>query len=253
MSLFDLQGRVAVVTGGGGGIGAAIAVGLANAGAKIVVAGLDAAPCDAVARHIATDGGCAEALGLDVRNRASCDHLVEETQRRLGRLDVLVNCAGVNKRLRPELYSEAEWDQILDTNLKGTFHVSQAAFPALRSRGGKIINIGSVLSIFANAVTAPYAASKGGVVQLTKALACAWAQHGIQVNAILPGWIDTPLSRQARADMPELEARVLERTPVRRWGSPADLVGTAVFFASSASDFVTGTALPVDGGFTAQG
>lgn len=250
MDPFDLSGRVALVTGGGGGIGAAIAEAFAGRGARVVLAGKDEEACAAVAAAI---GGDPPPLALvaDVTGKEDCERMVARTVERFGRLDVLVACAGINRRKKPEDYAEAEWDAILDVNLKGTFLSCQAAFPALcAAGGGKIITIGSVLSLLANDVTAPYAASKGGVVQLTRSLACAWARHGIQANAILPGWIDTPLSVRARADMPELERHVLERTPAGRWGTPGDLVGAASFLASPASDFVTGVALPVDGGFT---
>ena len=143
---------------------------------------------------------------------------------------------------------------MIDTNLTSAFLCSQAAYPAmLKAGGGKIINIGSMLSIFGAAFAGPYGASKGGMVQLTKSLACAWAKDNIQVNAVLPGWIDTDLTRAARKDVPGLHERVLARTPAGRWGDPADFAGIAVFLASSAADFVTGTAIPVDGGYSSQG
>ena len=143
---------------------------------------------------------------------------------------------------------------ILETNLTSAFMCCQAAYPAMKAAGGgKIINIGSMMSIFGASFTAPYAATKGGIVQLTRALACAWAKDGIQVNAVLPGWIDSALTRQARRDIQGLEERVVARTPAGRWGTPDDFAGIAVWLASPASDFVTGAAIPVDGGYSVQG
>jgi 2-deoxy-D-gluconate 3-dehydrogenase len=180
--------------------------------------------------------------------------MVDEAARKLGRLDILVNNAGTNIRKRPEEYSLEEWKLVMDTNLTSAFVASHAAYPLLkRAGGGKIVNIGSMMSIFGAAFVAPYGASKGGIVQLTRALACAWAKDNIQVNAVLPGWIDTALTRRARKDIPALDDNVMRRTPAGRWGVPADLAGIAVFLCSKASDFVTGTAIPVDGGYSVQG
>jgi 2-deoxy-D-gluconate 3-dehydrogenase len=143
---------------------------------------------------------------------------------------------------------------VLDTNLTSAFVASQTAYPHMkRTGGGKIVNIGSMMSIFGASFVAPYGASKGGIVQLTRALACAWAKDNVQVNAVLPGWIDTALTRQARKDIAGLHERVLSRTPAARWGAPEDLSGIAVFLCSPASDFITGTAIPVDGGYSCQG
>jgi 2-deoxy-D-gluconate 3-dehydrogenase len=178
---------------------------------------------------------------------------VEETVARLGRLDILVNNAGINIRKPAQDLSTAEWKEVLDTNLTSAFVCSQAAYPIMKQAGGgKIVNIGSMLSIFGAGFAPAYGASKGGIVQLTKALASGWAKDNIQVNAVLPGWIDTDLTRGAREQIKGLNAMVLMRTPAGRWGIPADLAGIAVFLASRASDFVTGTAIPVDGGYAAQ-
>jgi 2-deoxy-D-gluconate 3-dehydrogenase len=246
---FDLSGRVAVVTGGNGGIGLGMARGLAAAGAKVVVAGRNAQKSAAAAQAI---GGVA--IEADVLDEASCRALVAQTVARLGRLDILVNNAGINIRKQPQDYSLAEWRRVLDSNLTSAFACAQAAYPEmLKARGGKIVNIGSMMSIFGAAFTTPYAASKGGMVQMTRALACAWAKDNIQVNAVLPGWIDTDLTRNARQEIAGLHERVLARTPAGRWGDPADFAGIAVFLASAASDFLTGTAIPVDGGYSVQG
>jgi 2-deoxy-D-gluconate 3-dehydrogenase len=249
MDLFDLSGKAALVTGGNGGIGLGMAKGLAAAGAKIAIAGRDQAKNAAAAQALG-----AIALEADLRDEKSCRRMVEEAAQKLGRLDILVNNAGTNIRKRPEEYTLEEWKLVMDTNLTSAFVASHAAYPHLqRAGGGKIVNIGSMMSIFGAAFVAPYGASKGGIVQLTRALACAWAKDNIQVNAVLPGWIDTALTQRARKDIAGLHDNVLRRTPAGRWGVPEDLSGIAVFLCSKASDFVTGTAIPVDGGYSVQG
>jgi 2-deoxy-D-gluconate 3-dehydrogenase len=251
MNLFDLKGKAALVTGGNGGIGLGMAKGLAAAGARVAIAGRDRAKNDASVKELGPES---VALEADLKDEKACRAMVEEAAQRLGRLDILVNNAGTNIRKPPEEYSLEEWKLVLDTNLTSAFVASQAAYPMLkRSGGGKIVNIGSMMSIFGASFVAPYGASKGGIVQLTRALACAWAKDNIQVNAVLPGWIDTALTRRARADIKGLHERVLARTPAGRWGEPEDLSGIAVFLCSRASDFVTGTAIPVDGGYSSQG
>ena len=252
MKLFELKGRVAVVTGGNSGIGLGIAQGLAAAGAAIVVAGRRNEKTLAAARALEKLDVRTVAVELDVRSEASCRAMVEGTVQRFGRLDILVNNAGTTIRKQPQALTLAEWNEVMETNLTGAFVCAHAAYPHMRRGGGKIINIGSMLSIFGAAYAAPYAASKGAIVQMTKALACAWAQDNIQVNAILPGWIDTPLTEGARREVPGLNERVLARTPAGRWGEPADLAGLAVLLAGAASDFITGAAIPVDGGYSAQ-
>jgi 2-deoxy-D-gluconate 3-dehydrogenase len=252
--MFNLTGKVALVTGANSGIGRAMAAALAAAGAAVAVAGRNQDRNTEVAGELAALGVPTAAVQADVRDAASCRAMVEETASRLGRLDILFNNAGTNVRKAPETYTLDEWREMLDTNLTSVFITSQAVYPHLkRSGGGKIVNIGSMLSIFGAPFAAPYGASKGGVVQLTKGLATAWAKDNIQVNAILPGWIDTPLTVQARVDVDGLYDRVLARTPAARWGAPEDLAGVAVFLASRASDFITGVAIPVDGGYSAQG
>jgi 2-dehydro-3-deoxy-D-gluconate 5-dehydrogenase len=243
---FDLAGKAALVTGGNGGIGLAMARALAQAGAAVAVAGRDEAKNAAAARELKAVSIC-----CDLTDAEACRAMVAEAASRLGRLDILVNNAGTNIRKAPQDYSLAEWHTVLDTNLTSAFVASQAAYPHMkRAGGGKIVNIGSMMSLFGASFAAPYGASKGGVVQLTKSLAAAWAMDHIQVNAVLPGWIDTALTRRARAEVDGLHERVLARTPAGRWGTPEDLGGIAVFLASAASDFVTGTAIPVDGGYS---
>ncbi len=254
MRLFDLSGKVAIVTGGNGGIGLGMAKGLAEAGAALAVAGRDAAKNAEAVAELARLGARAIAVPVDVTNEESCKAMVARTVQELGRCDILINNAGTNIRKRPEEYTLAEWRFVLETNLTSAFVCSLAVYPEMKKAGGgKIVNIGSMMSIFGATFTTPYAASKGGIVQMTKAMACAWAQDNIQVNAVLPGWIDTALTRQARAQIPGLHEKVVARTPAGRWGVPDDFAGIAVFLCSPASDFLTGTAIPVDGGYSVQG
>ncbi len=251
MRLFDLTGKVAVVTGGNGGIGLGMALGMAEAGAAVVLAGRDAAKAETALAELTARGATARFIAADVTHGQACRDLVAETLAQFGRLDILVNNAGTSIRKMPQDYTEAEWHHVLDTNLTGAFLCSQAAYPAMKQAGGgKMINIGSMMSLFGAPYATPYAASKGGIVQMTRALATAWAKDHIQVNAVLPGWIDTELTRTARNQVDGLHERVETRTPAGRWGQPADLAGIAVFLAGKGSDFVTGTAIPVDGGFS---
>jgi 2-deoxy-D-gluconate 3-dehydrogenase len=252
--MFDLKGKAALVTGGNGGIGLGMASGLAQAGAAIAIAGRDAQKnADAVARLKAL-GAKAVAIKVDLKDEKACRAMAGEAVDQLGRLDILINNAGMNIRKPPQDLSLEDWKEVLDTNLTSAFIASQGVYPHLkRAGGGKIVNIGSMMSIFGAAYLAPYAASKGGIVQLTKALAAAWAADNIQVNAVLPGWIDTALTQRARKELVGLNERVMSRTPAARWGTPADLAGIAVFLCAKASDFVTGTAIPVDGGYSVQG
>jgi len=252
--LFDLSGKVAIVTGGNGGIGLGMAQGLAAAGATVVIAGRNHHKNSEAVAAVKSQGGQAHAVAVDVMQQASCEQMVQITLQAYGRVDILVNNAGMNIRKQPQSYALAEWNEVMQTNLTSAFVCSQAVYGAFeKNRAGKIINIGSMMSLFGASFATPYAASKGGMVQMTKALACAWAAQNIQVNAILPGWIDTDLTRQARVDVQGLHDRVLERTPAKRWGVPNDFAGIAVFLASSASDFITGAAIPVDGGYSVQG
>jgi 2-deoxy-D-gluconate 3-dehydrogenase len=250
MNLFDLKGKAALVTGGNGGIGLGMAQALAAAGARIAIAGRDQRKNKEALKSLPD----ALAMESDLRDESACRAMVEEAAKRLGRLDILVNNAGTNIRKPPQDYSVEEWRLVLDTNLTSAFVASQAAYPHMKRVGaGKIVNIGSMMSLFGASFAAPYGASKGGIVQLTKSLAAAWAKDNIQVNAVLPGWIDTALTRRARDEVQGLHERVLARTPAARWGRPEDLGGIAVFLASPASDFITGTAIPVDGGYSALG
>jgi len=254
MDAFDLSGRVAIVTGGNGGIGLGMAAGLARAGASLLIAGRNEDKNRAAVAELEALGATAAAVRVEITDRASVQAMVAAAGERFGRLDILVNNAGTNIRKQPEDYTPEEWHTVIETNLTSAFHCCQAAYrPMVAAGGGKIINIGSMMSIFGASFTMPYASSKGGIVQMTKALACAWAKDNIQVNAVLPGWIDTTLTRQARQQIEGLHERVVARTPAGRWGVPRDFAGIAVFLAAPASDFLTGTAIPVDGGYSVQG
>ncbi|MEK9904466.1 MAG: glucose 1-dehydrogenase [Rhodospirillales bacterium] len=251
MRLFDLSGRVALITGGNGGIGLAFGKAMAEAGAQVMVAGRNPNKNGEAVKKIQSLGVEADSLIVDITDPEACRAMVKDTVKRFGRLDILVNNAGTAVRKQPQDISLDEFRMVIETNLTSAFVTSQAAYPEmLKTKGGKIINIGSMMSLFGAAFSSPYASSKGGIVQLTKSLACAWAKDNIQCNAVLPGWIDTELTQQAREQVPGLHERVLSRSPTGRWGVPDDHAGTAVFLASAASDFVTGASIPVDGGYS---
>jgi 2-deoxy-D-gluconate 3-dehydrogenase len=255
MDLFDLTGKVAVVTGGNGGIGLGMAKGLAAAGASVAVAARDSVKAEAAIAEIEGLGARAEFIAVDVADETSCAAMVDTAAKLWGRLDILVNNAGTSVRKPPHEISSEEWHRVIETNLTGTFACCQAAYQHFKAQGGgKIINVGSMMSIFGSPVAAGYAASKGGVVQLTKSLAAAWAPDNIQVNAVLPGWIETDLTAPiTRKDLPGLYERITARLPTGKWGTGDDFCGIAVFLASHASDYVTGAAIPVDGGYSSQG
>jgi 2-deoxy-D-gluconate 3-dehydrogenase len=251
MALFDLTGRVALVTGGNGGIGLGMARGLAACGARVIITGRDAAKNKAAVEELGRE---AAAIQADLLDPAAVQKLATDVVAMAGGLDILVNNAGTNIRKAAHLVTDEEWATVLDTNLTSLMRLTRAAHPALKASGrGRVINIGSMLSIFGVAFAPAYGASKGAVVQYTKSLAAAWSADGITANAILPGWIDTALTRQARKDVPTLHNSVLARTPAKRWGDPADFAGIAAFLASDAAAFVTGAAIPVDGGYSIQG
>jgi 2-deoxy-D-gluconate 3-dehydrogenase len=251
MNLFDLTGKVALVTGGNGGIGLAMAQGMASCGASIAIAGRNEAKAEAALASLRALGARCTFLSGDVTKKTACAKLVADTVAEFGRLDILVNNAGTSIRKMPQDYTEEEWHLVLDTNLTSAFLCSQAAYAPMRTQGGgKMINTGSMMSLFGAPYATPYASSKGGIMQMTRALATAWAKDNIQVNAVLPGWIDTELTRRAREQVPGLHQRVQDRTPAGRWGIPGDMAGIAAFLASPASDFVTGAAIPVDGGYS---
>ena len=252
--LFDLSGKVAIVTGGNGGIGLGMARGLAQAGAAIAVVGRNQTKSNDAVAELTKSGARAVAIAADVTDKTAVDGMIARVLKELGRIDILINNAGINIRKPPHEIALDEWDSVIKTNLTSAFVCSQAAHPAMKAAGGgKIINIGSMLSIFGASFAPAYAASKGGIVQFTRSCAVAWAPHNIQCNAVLPGWIDTELTQNARREIDGLHDKVLARTPAGRWGASGDFAGIAVFLSSRASDFVTGTAIPVDGGFSVQG
>ena len=250
IELFDLHDRVAIVTGGNGGIGLGIVEGLAGAGARVVIAARNRAKNDAAVEKI---GAQAVAIDVDIARDDDWKRVVQRALEAFGRIDILVNNAGILLGKTPESYSLQEWHRIIDTNLTGAFIGAQTVFPEMKRQGaGKIINIASLTSMFGSAFNVPYTASKGGILQLTRGLATAWAKDNIQVNAVSPGWIDTDLATDVRARVPGFNEKVVARTPAGRWGKPEDFAGVAVFLASRASNFVTGAEIFVDGGYSVQ-
>jgi 2-deoxy-D-gluconate 3-dehydrogenase len=243
--------KSSVVTGGNGGIGLGMAGGLARAGATVVIAGRNAEKSSQAVADLKMQGFTADAIQADVTDEHQVARLFQEVMVGHGRLDILVNNAGSTIRKAPEALTLQEFQLVMDVNLTSTFLCCRAAHALMKvGGGGKIINIGSMLSLLGAPYASAYGASKGGVVQFTRSIATAWAADNIQCNAVLPGWIDTELTRGARQQVAGLYEKVLARTPAGRWGDPADLAGIAVFLASRASDFVTGTAIPVDGGYS---
>jgi NAD(P)-dependent dehydrogenase (short-subunit alcohol dehydrogenase family) len=250
---FRLAGRRALVTGGGRGLGRVIAQALAEAGADVAIAGRTAGVCQEAAREITTSTG-QKALGFvaDVTLAAQVERLVREVEDGLGPIDILVNNAGVNIRGAAGELGEGDWDAVVGTNLKAPFLCARAVGAGMCARGwGRVINLGSILSVVALAGRAPYASSKAGVLGLTRVLALEWAKQGVTVNAICPGPFATDMNRQLLTDPVKYQAFV-EKIPLGRWGELHEIAGAAVFLASDAASFVTGSALFVDGGWTAQ-
>ena len=248
---FDLTGRTAIITGGNGGIGLGIATGLARAGANIVIAARNNSKTQDAVKHIEHLGVRAVGLNVDVEDNESISQMIETAIEKTGPVTILVNNAGIGIRKLPQDYSLAEWNRVININLTGSFLCAKSIYSHMKSSGGgKIINIGSMTSVFGLDWAVAYASSKGGVVQLTKTLAVAWAKDNIQVNTILPGWIHTDLTNGIKTNFSQRYDHILSRIPEGRWGEPEDIAGTAVFLASNASDYVTGVSIPVDGGYT---
>ena len=246
----SLKGKVAVVTGGNGGIGLGFASGLAQAGADIAIWARNIEKNEAAVKKLKSLGVNAKAFNVDVADKNQIDQGMIDTEKEFGGVDILVANAGINIRKAPENYLPNEVDKIIQVNLTGVFNCCQVVYPSMKKRGGgKIITIGSLTSVFGFGIAPIYAATKGAVVQLTMSLANAWGRDNIQVNTVLPGWIKTELTEQTRS-LPDFVNKVLDRTPAGRWGEPEDFAGIARFLGSSDSDFITGVAIPVDGGFT---
>ena len=252
--LFDLTGKVALVTGGNSGLGLGMALGLAGAGADVAIAGRNREKTSGAVEQLSSIGeGRVLGLETDVALEPSIRDMVSATVVAFGRVDILVNNAGIAVRKQPQDLSAEEWDNVQDVNLRAVFLASREAYPHMKSAGGgKIINVGSMFSLFGSDWVAPYSASKGGVVQLTKSLAVAWAGDNIQVNAILPGWFQTELTAAIPRLDPDRYQRISSRIPSGRWGEPRELAGTAVFLAGAASDYVTGAVIAIDGGYAAS-
>ena len=251
-NLFDLTGRTALITGGNGGLGLGMALGLAHAGADLAIAGRNPSKNAAAVAAIESVGRRAIAIAADVTSDSDIDDLVARAVAHFGQVNILVNNAGATVRKPPEQITAAEWDGVLDVNLRAAFLTSKAMYPHFQAQGGgKIISIGSMFSIFGGGGSGvPYAASKGGIVQLAKSFAVAWAADNIQSNAILPGWFMTELTQAIPATQPERYDLINRRIPMGRWGDASELQGAAVFLASRASDYVTGAVITVDGGYS---
>ena len=249
---FDLEGRVALVTGGGSGLGFAIAEGLARAGARVALNGRNVDKLEAAAGRLSGQGFEVRVVPFDVTDRAAARAGVAELERVAASVDILVNNAAVNKRGPLDTFADADWRDLMAANLDGPFHVTQAVLPGMKSRrSGKIINICSLASDLGRPNIVPYAVSKGGLKQMTRALAVELAPHNIQVNGIAPGFFRTEMNAALTGDA-QFSAWVEKRTPAGRWGEPPEIAGAAVFLASPAADYVTGAILAVDGGFAAS-
>jgi NAD(P)-dependent dehydrogenase (short-subunit alcohol dehydrogenase family) len=246
--LFRLDGAAAIVTGGAGGLGASIARGLAEAGARVAIADASEAGARVQAEKLGAAGRRAMAVTVDVADAGAVERMVAEVEGALGPVDVLVNCAGVTHRGPAEAFPEAQWRRILDVNLTGVFLPSQAAGRRMIARRrGRIVNVASIAGHIGLPGTVAYCAAKGGVVMLTRALAVEWAPHGVRVNAIAPSWFATNLGDLIHRE-PGYADRAMRRVPMGRMGLPDELIGAAVFLASEASAMVTGHVLAVDGG-----
>jgi 2-deoxy-D-gluconate 3-dehydrogenase len=250
--MFNLDGRIAIVTGGNGGIGRSIALGLAGAGAAVAIFGRNTDKNAAVLAELQTIGVPAAALEVDVTDRSGLEPAYSEIERRLGRVDILVNNAGIANLSGGVLEEDpTDWDRVIETQLNAVFLLSKTAARSMKAHGGgKIINLASMYSYFGSGLVPSYSAAKGAIVQLTKSMAIELAPYNIQVNAIAPGWVKTDMT--AAVQESPMGEEIVQRTPAGRWAEPEEMAGTAVFLASSASGFVTGVTVPVDGGYSVR-
>jgi NAD(P)-dependent dehydrogenase (short-subunit alcohol dehydrogenase family) len=252
--LFSLKGKVVLVTGAGGGIGSVLALGMAQAGASIGLHDLSEVRLEGACAAIERAGGAGVAFAADLRHLPSCQTLIDSVYRRFGRLDVLVNCAGTNRREPMAAVTPEDFEEIVAVNLRSLFFLSQAAHPILRAQGsGKIINVGSLTSFIGLGTVSVYGLTKAAVAQLTKTMAVEWAKDNIQVNCLAPGFMLTPLTEQSLWAHSDKREWLLGRIPMRRPGQPSELVGAALLLASDASAYLTGQTIVVDGGVLAGG
>ena len=249
--LFDLTGKTAIVTGGNGGIGYGMASEIGKSGANVVITGRNSDKTKEAVNELKKSFDNVIGIDSDVSDESSIKDMIKISNDTFGSIDVLINNAGIGIREFPENYSTDDWNQVININLTGAFLCSREVYPIMKSQGsGKIINIGSMTSVFGLDWAVAYASSKGGIVQLTKTLAVSWAKDNIQSNCILPGWIHTDLTQGIKDQFQDRYKHILSRIPSNRWGEPDDLAGTAVYLSSSASDYVNGVSIAVDGGYT---
>jgi len=252
--LFSLEGRVALITGASGGIGSVLAVAFAEAGAIVAVHGSTRAKADSIRERVEKAGGKAVAVAGNLRGAAACQQLVAETQREMDRLDILVNCAGTNRRKPIRDVTEDDWDAIADVNLKSVFFLCQAVHPIMkRQKGGRIINIGSVTSTDGLGGVSVYGATKSAVWQLTRTMALEWAKDNVLVNCLAPGFLHTPLTAEGLWGDTHRKKWLNERIALGRPGQPSEVVGAALLLASPAASYITGQIINVDGGYLAGG
>ena len=250
-SLFDISGKNAIVTGGNGGIGFAIAEGFAANGVNLLIVGRNEDKNSLAISRLEKFGTNVFSLAADISQESEVKRIVDYANSELNSVDILVNNAGINIRKPPQDFSVEEWDSVISVNLKSAFLMSQKVYPLMKKlNGGKIINIGSMYSVFGSDWSAAYSSSKAGLVQLSKSLAMSWAKDNIQVNTILPGWIKTDLTAPIEGLFPDRFDIINSRIPIGRWGEPEDLMGVTIFLASFASNYLTGTSIPVDGGYS---
>jgi NAD(P)-dependent dehydrogenase (short-subunit alcohol dehydrogenase family) len=249
---FLLKDKIAIVTGATKGLGRGMAQGLAGAGANVVIVSRNQQECDAVARELQEQGMMSLAYAADLRNLDSIKELVGAVVNHFGRIDILINNAGVAVTKSPEEVTEEEWSFVMDLNLKGAFFTAQqVGLQMIKQQYGKIINIGSIFSFVGDGNVVSYCVSKGGIIQMTKSLALAWARHSINVNVIAPGYIKTELNKET-INTEKVFNHLIKNTPLRRLGEVKDIVGAAVFLASAASDYMTGQSIVIDGGWVAH-